>query len=151
MGLFGRDDKTTPPSSSAPTAAKNGRTQPETAVTIVAGSSRFDGTLSGSGDVRVEGRIDGRVEVSGHLMVAEGGNVTARSHARVITVAGSVRGDLTADDKIELSPSADVEGTLTAPRILIREGASFEGQVHMRDPGGDSNPSASESSPKKPR
>ena len=151
MGLFGRDDKATPASTPATSAAKEATARTDGAVTIVAEPNRFDGSLSGTGDVRIEGRVDGEIEVSGHLVVANGGRVTATTHARVITVAGTVRGDLKADDKIELSPSADVEGTLTAPRILIREGASFEGQVHMRDPGGASGSSKSSSSVKKGR
>jgi cytoskeletal protein CcmA (bactofilin family) len=151
MGLFGRDDKATSASTSAASTATDAATRSDGAVTIVAESNRFDGSLSGTGDVRIEGRVDGQIEVSGHLVVANSGRVTAKTHARVITVAGTVRGDLTADDKIELSPTAEVEGSLTAPRILIREGASFEGQVHMRDPGVAPGSSTSAKSEKKIR
>jgi cytoskeletal protein CcmA (bactofilin family) len=49
-------------------------------------------------------------------------------------VAGTVKGDVLADDKIELKPSANLQGNITAPSILIQEGATFEGQVYMQKP-----------------
>jgi len=51
-----------------------------------------------------------------------------------VAIAGTVVGDVTADEKIELEPTARVEGNITAPRILIRDGATFKGQVNMKDP-----------------
>lgn len=148
MGLFGRDDKTTPSAPASSSRPQDAAGRGDAAVTVIARSSTFDGTLSGTGDVRVEGRVEGRVELSGHLVIAEAGDVEAQVHARVITVSGAVHGDLAADEKIELSPTANVEGNLTAPRILIREGATFEGKVHMRDPRPEARP-ASKGSHKK--
>ena len=81
-----------------------------------------------------EGELAGTVETSGHLMVAESGKVDANLHGRNITVAGSVAGDIAADERIELEPSAKVQGNITAPRILIKDGATFEGQVFMKSP-----------------
>ena len=75
-----------------------------------------------------------RVDCSGKIFVAESGKVEAKLHARSVVVAGSVKGNITADDKIELRPSAHLNGNITAPRILIQEGASFEGQVNMKSP-----------------
>jgi cytoskeletal protein CcmA (bactofilin family) len=55
-------------------------------------------------------------------------------HGKTVTVAGTVTGDITADDRIELEPSARVDGNITAPRILIQDGATFRGQVNMKEP-----------------
>ncbi len=65
------------------------------------------------------------------MLVAEGGKVEAELKAETITIAGKLKGDAIASQKIELTPTAEVEGDITAPRILIREGATFEGQVFM--------------------
>ena len=58
----------------------------------------------------------------------------AALHARVVVVAGEVVGDVSADDKIELRASAALRGNITAPRVVIQDGASFEGQVFMQKP-----------------
>jgi cytoskeletal protein CcmA (bactofilin family) len=67
-------------------------------------------------------------------MVAARGRVDATVHGRVVMVAGRVIGDITADEKIELEPTAEVDGDITAPRILIRDGATFRGKVNMKPP-----------------
>ena len=104
-------------------------------LTVVAASSSLDGKLTGSAEIRLEGRLKGSVDSNGHLTVAEGGEAHAELHARSIIVSGRVRGNVSADEKIELAESADVQGDITAPRILIREGATFQGQVFMKSPG----------------
>ena len=63
------------------------------------------------------------------MIVAQGGQVEGEIKAETITIAGKVKGDVFASQKIELTPTAEVEGDITSPRILIREGATFEGQV----------------------
>jgi cytoskeletal protein CcmA (bactofilin family) len=64
-----------------------------------------------------------------------------------VVVAGTVAADITADEKIELEASARVDGNITAPRILIKDGATFKGQVNMKDP--DSRPAVRTSSARK--
>jgi len=154
MGLFGRDDRATDskpqPAVPTPRAASPAAAPAAGATTVVARASRFEGVLSGSGDILVEGELRGEISATGNVTVAEAGRVTADVHARNLTVAGAVDGDLAATERIELAASAKVQGNLTSPRILIRDGATFEGQVFMkqpeRQPGG---PGGGQSSPKK--
>ena len=51
--------------------------------------------------------------------------------ARVITVKGTVEGDLEATESIVVSPTANVIGDLVAPRVSVVEGATFNGAVRM--------------------
>jgi cytoskeletal protein CcmA (bactofilin family) len=85
-------------------------------------------------DVEIHGEIHGTVEGKGQVLVAEGSKVEAALHARVVVVAGEVVGDVSADDKVELRPSAVLRGNITAPRVVIQDGATFEGQVFMQKP-----------------
>lgn len=139
MGLFGRDDKPArAPGSPAPKAARTepGQGAPGDAErTVIAPSMRIEGTLSCTGEVLVNGRVLGTIEGSGMVRVAPRGEVSAAIHGRAVSIAGSVKGDITADERIELEPTARVEGDITAPRILIKDGATFRGQVNMRPPG----------------
>jgi len=133
MGLFGRDERTESKSPS-PTEPKPRprNSQPTGGIaTLVAEGTHIEGKLKGSGDVRIEGSVKGKLESSSTVHVAEGGLVEAAVQAETVSIAGRVRGNITGSRKIELGPSADVEGDITAPRILIREGATFEGQVNM--------------------
>lgn len=139
MGLFGRDDRRPPESST--TAALDGPATlsgpPKAApdATTIAKSCSLEGSITASGDILIHGSFKGEVQGAASLVVAESGKIEAQLRARSITVAGSVEGDLFAQEKIELKPSAKLLGNITAPKILIQEGATFEGQVFMKDPG----------------
>ena len=135
MGIFGRDEANPdqqPPQSTAgrPTLP----TTPETADrTVIARPSKIEGRISGSGEIVVNGLVNGTIEATGTVRVAGQGRVEATVHGKIVSVAGTVTGDITADERIELETSARVEGNITAPRILIKDGANFRGQVNMKE------------------
>jgi cytoskeletal protein CcmA (bactofilin family) len=135
MGLFGRDERAPEPQSEPAPLRPQAKPQPaESRSTTISRSSSIEGKLASSGDVTIEGEVRGTIEASGHLLVSESGSVDATLRGRRVTVGGKVKGDILADERIELEPSADVRGNITAPRILIKDGATFEGQVVMKSP-----------------
>lgn len=89
------------------------------------------GALSGEEDLVVEGRIEGRVSLVGHLVVAAGGVVEADVDASSVEVRGEVRGDIVAARSITIERGAHVAGNVRAPRVMIHDGAHFEGAVEM--------------------
>ncbi len=139
MGLFGRDDRPSPHSPSTTPAATprdGGRppAQVQAKMTLLSRASSFEGAITGSGDVTVEGELQGSASISGRLTIAGSGTAKAALHGKTVLVAGKVEGNVTADEKLELQASAKLHGNITAPRILIQEGAIFEGQVVMQGP-----------------
>ncbi len=140
MGLFGRDDKTPQQKAPAPASQPAARPTPTATAragaqtTVIAVPSHFEGTLTGSAEVTIEGTVKGTVRTEAGVLVAESGTVEAQVHGRSVVVAGTVKGNVTADERIELRPSARLVGDITAPRILIEDGATFEGKVEMKRP-----------------
>ena len=89
------------------------------------------GALVGEEDLVVEGRVEGTIQIAGHLVVAEGGVVESDVEVESVDVHGQVAGDVTASATITIHPGAQVLGNLRAPRIIIDEGAHFQGAVDM--------------------
>jgi cytoskeletal protein CcmA (bactofilin family) len=150
MGIFGRDDRTDD-GRPAPAESQSGQRrvpQAGSSLTLIAKTSHVEGEIKGAGDVRIEGTLNGKLDCSSSVTVAEGGTVDAELRAETISISGKVRGDIQARQKIELTPTAEVEGDITSPRILIREGATFEGQVCMNGKKGGSAPGAAKTDDK---
>ena len=147
MGLFGRDDRTDGKSPSPAESKPRPRpTQSSGATTtLIAQGTVVEGEIKGTGDVRIEGALKGKLDCTASVHVAESGKVEAELNAETVSVAGKVTGNMNGSSKIELGPSAVVEGDITSPRILIREGATFEGQVFMTG----KKPQKSDPEPKK--
>jgi len=98
-------------------------------------SIRIRGEVSGDEDLLIQGHVDGTVNLKQHaLTIGSEGEVKADVTARLITVEGRVEGDLTADEQLILRGSAQVDGDLTAPRVVLEDGASFRGGIDMGDP-----------------
>jgi len=88
------------------------------------------GTVRGREDVVLEGALEGRVELESHLLVETSGRVNAAVVARSCAVAGTLQGQVTAE-AIALHQGSVVGAELTAPRIIIEDGAHFTGAIHM--------------------
>ncbi|MEP6610128.1 MAG: polymer-forming cytoskeletal protein [Burkholderiaceae bacterium] len=82
------------------------------------------GEISAKEPISVSGRVEGTIDVPGHVVTIEAGaHVIADVSAAGIVVAGTVKGSLVAEDRIELRASAEVEGDLSAPRLAVDDGA----------------------------
>lgn len=84
---------------------------------------------------RVEGLVEGRVECSQDLELGASGRLNADALAgRNMLVAGHILGNVTTSGLVRLSESAEVTGDIRARRLVIEEGAYFNGTCRMRAP-----------------
>ena len=109
------------------------------------------GHLSASEDLTIEGRVEGTITVEGHtLTVGDHAQIEAKILARVVTIRGTVQGDVTATEKVEILSTGSLDGDVVAPRIAIAEGACFRGKVDIQ-PGNAEQVPVSQSAPVDPR
>ena len=92
------------------------------------------GEITGTGDLHVAGRMEGKVNLTGTLVVEEGAEVEADVNATAIVVGGQVRGNLTAGTRIELLPSGRLYGNCRARSLVVRDGALLNGKVNAGAP-----------------
>lgn len=92
------------------------------------------GTLTGSGELVVRGRVEGQIMLSNHLTVAEGGTVVANVEAVSITLNGAMQGNIEAAQLVSVSRDATMEGDIRAEEVEIADGAQFVGRLEMDVP-----------------
>lgn len=99
---------------------------------VVGQSTRIRGRVSGEGDLRVEGAIEGGVALQGSVLVAEGGSIEADVvEATSLVVEGTVQGDVAVREGVAIRASGRVNGVIRAAGVSIEEGASVSGRVEM--------------------
>lgn len=118
------------PARPQPNAASGTRTAGGTGC-VIGPRITVRGALAGEEDLVVEGRIEGRVALVGHLIVAPGGVVEADVEVTSVEVRGNVTGDIVATRSILIERGAVVTGNVHAPRVMIHDGARFSGSVEM--------------------
>jgi cytoskeletal protein CcmA (bactofilin family) len=97
--------------------------------TVIGKDAIVRGKIRGTGDLEIAGRVEGTVEIHGDVRVAAGALVLCDLDGQHVTINGSVRGDVSASESLELGAEARIIGNLSAPRIAIEEGAMVRGQV----------------------
>jgi cytoskeletal protein CcmA (bactofilin family) len=99
--------------------------------TLIGEGCTFRGDFSGKGNFIVGGAVVGDCDIDGTVTLAVGGSWEGHLRARDVVLAGSVRGEVTAQGKLEIGATARVEGTIAGAEIAIAEGAVIEGGMHV--------------------
>jgi cytoskeletal protein CcmA (bactofilin family) len=100
---------------------------------VLKSGAHFDGLIALRGAGRLDGSVRGEVIGSDLLWIGEAARVDARMTAPEIVIEGDFRGEAAASGRIELLSSARVRATLETARLILAEGAFFEGQCRTRD------------------
>lgn len=102
--------------------------------------SRIEGDLEIAGEVHLQGEIRGKVVGSGVVKIGERATVEADVYAPVVSVEGTVRGEIHAAERLELFRSAKVTGLVKTARLRMDEGAFLDGECRMAGESGKSEP-----------
>lgn len=103
--------------------------------TIIGPTTEIHGEIHGAGHLLVLGTVIGDSDMKGSVTVSVGGSWRGRLGGEDLVIAGSVDGDVSARDRVEIRSTARIRGTVTAARIAIGEGAVVDGE--LRTSGGD--------------
>jgi excisionase family DNA binding protein len=82
-------------------------------------------------NLRINGKFEGTLETKGNLRIGPKANVDAHISGDDITIAGRVNGDIVARDRLTLEASAIVQGEVKVARLVVNDGAIFDGQCTM--------------------
>ncbi len=117
-------------------------------------SIQIEGTLTGNEDLTIDGKINGKISLRGHVLtIGPNGAIDAHLRAKSIVIQGDVSGNVSADDKVHITASGSVKGDIRAPRLALDDGARFKGGVDMGETSTDAStkPIGSDAARKTPR
>jgi cytoskeletal protein CcmA (bactofilin family) len=102
--------------------------------TFLDSGTSFEGKISFTGAVRIDGHFRGTASADGTLVVGETGTIDAKLDVRELLVLGSVVGEVTAKERVEIGPQGRVDGVVRTPRIKIVDGAQVSAKIEMGEP-----------------
>jgi cytoskeletal protein CcmA (bactofilin family) len=92
----------------------------------------INGELSSEEDLRVDGHVKGHILLrDAELTIGQSARIEADVRSVRVLVLGTVTGNIAASERIELGAGASVTGNLSANKVVIVEGARFNGRVDM--------------------
>jgi len=94
--------------------------------------TEFEGKLSFKGAVRIDGRFTGEIYSDGTLIAGEAAVIRSEIHVAHIIISGEIKGNIIADNRIEIHAPGKVYGNIQSPVVVIDEGVIFEGNCRMQ-------------------
>ena len=99
--------------------------------TILSSDIDFSGTLKFDKPFLIKGRLSGEIIASGLLVIDDEAVVQANISTSRVVIRGSVTGDVTATEKVEITVNGKLIGNVTAPEVLMETGCIFNGKCTM--------------------
>lgn len=132
VGAPERSGPTSPPPTPAQSKAVQSTAVAGGNMANIGKSITLKGDLSGNEDLVIEGHIEGRVDLpNNQLTIGANGSCAAEVHAKTVVVVGKVTGNVTASERIEIQATGLVNGDVSAPRLIVQEGAVVNGSIEM--------------------
>lgn len=99
---------------------------------VLGPASKIAGDLVADENVEIQGLVEGRIVARcSRVTIGEEGLVRSCIDARSVRIRGTVRGDVTAEDWIEVKPGGVIRGDVRAPRVVLHDGAIVTGRLEM--------------------
>ena len=98
---------------------------------LIGSGTVFEGKLKTPGSIRIDGRVIGEVVVTQNISIGVSGDIDGNVSAKNMTIGGKVKGIITAQEKLVFESKAVVRGEIRAAKLVIDEGAIFDGKCEM--------------------
>ncbi len=106
--------------------------EPKLPKTYIGSKIQLKGVLTGSEDIVVEGSVEGSIELNEHsVSIGPKAVIQANTKGKTVSVEGTLEGDIEASALITVKQPSQVTGTLKAERVIIEDGAKFQGGIAM--------------------
>ena len=84
-----------------------------------------------AGDGSLEGEYAGEIECLGNLVIGKGSEVNATIRGNEVTIAGLVRGNVTASGRLRIASSGRLEGDARVGSLVVQEGGVHHGVIRV--------------------
>lgn len=111
-------------------------------LSLVGTKTTIEGVIRTEGSIRIDGRLVGDVIAKANAAVGATGLVEGNVTARNISLAGKVNGTVTAYEKLVLEGKSVMRGDVRAARLVVDEGALFDGHCAMSAAPADTPPAS---------
>lgn len=103
-------------------------------LSLVGAGTVVEGKIKTEGSIRIDGKLHGDLMAKVNVAVGENGVIEGHVSGRNVSLAGKISGTVTATEKLVLEAKSVMKGDIRAARLVVDEGAMFDGQCAMTTP-----------------
>ncbi|HLA53868.1 MAG TPA: polymer-forming cytoskeletal protein [Flavitalea sp.] len=113
---------------------------PVSGASIIASGTTLKGDITSTGDIRIDGTLNGNINCSAKVVIGANGIVEGDITGQQADIMGKVNGTIKVKELLQLKGGSTLSGNIYASKLQIETSANFNGQCHMTN-NSTSNPS----------
>jgi len=113
---------------------------PTNSINSFANGTEITGEIKSSGDIRIDGKLKGNINIKGRLVIGNTGVVDGEINCSNCDVSGKIVGKVNITELFTLKSTAIVEGEVTTKKLAIEPGAIFTVTCKMNEEKGQASP-----------
>ena len=95
-------------------------------------SVSIEGRITSKQDIRIDGHVQGTLEVGEHeLVLGAGAELKGDVNARSVLVGGKLEGNVMTTDRIQVQSTGVLLGDVVTPRLIIQDGGLLRGKADV--------------------
>ena len=108
----------------------NKKNQPVMPTNINPGT-QLEGNISSDGDIRLDGSMIGNIVTKAKVIIGPQGSIVGDIDCTSADVFGKIKGDVKVKELLFLKNSAAIEGDIYTTKLVVENGATFNGSCVM--------------------
>lgn len=100
-------------------------------INVIGEGSVIDGNLTSTGDLRIDGEVNGNVRTESKCVLGPSGKIVGNIEARSCDISGKVDGNVRVADLLLIKSTGKVNGDITTAKIVVENGGEFNGSCTM--------------------
>ena len=105
----------------------------QTGTTYIGSSLKIKGNITSNEAIILEGKIDGNITIKEQITIGKNGQFKGKIKADTVIILGKAKGEISAPNKVEICNEGDFDGTLQTKKLIIEDGAIFNGNTSMNE------------------
>lgn len=100
-------------------------------INLVGTGTEITGNIVSNGDLRIDGILNGNMNISGKVVVGESGRIKGEITCKNADVSGTVDGKLVVSELLSLKSTSKITGDIIIGKLAIEPGTQFTGHCEM--------------------
>ncbi len=103
----------------------------ENSLNIIGSGTSFKGDIESTGDIRIDGLVNGKLKTKGKLVIGQNGKAEGDIRCKDAEISGKIEGKITVGELLTLKATAQISADIIVPKLAIEPGAIFTGTCNM--------------------
>lgn len=98
---------------------------------VISRETHITGDITAQGNIRIEGTVDGMVKSTTKVVIGDSAIIKGNISSKEAEISGKVEGEVECSDLLFLKKSAIINGNITTQKLVVENGAVFNGKCQM--------------------